>query len=238
MNLLQAIVKLLCQTKIYMAFPKIIERLLALMIEYSNDIPEAQIFTLLNEVTSEKFGPLPFIPDESDGYILVKNIETGRWDIFEMPIKLDLRTYQLYGRYGDKHSIRALQTGELIALTMAKVSGDRIYTSNPNEPYDKKARSIVYENIIDESINIATKNVNITFLNCRQLNINLNECPVGGIKMVRCIDCSVRILDCTKSPIVPIYAFYCSDCQIKVPDNFGGTLEKEIFECMNFSVSI
>ena len=74
MNLLQAIVKLLCQTKIYMAFPKIIERLLALMIEYSNDIPEAQIFTLLNEVTSEKFGPLPFIPDESDGYILVKNI--------------------------------------------------------------------------------------------------------------------------------------------------------------------
>lgn len=237
MTLIQVIIRLLSLTKMYIAFPKIVEQLINLMTEYSNQVIDKQIFETVAETTSESFGLIPFVPNEPGGFMLTKNILSNEWGIIELPAEIDFEKYQLYGRYGNTHSIRVLSREEIIAITMAKVSNDRIYTSNASDvlPEDKP-RSIVYENIRNDSITVTTKNVNLTFFNCVQLNIIINEYPVGGIKMVKCRDCSIQISDCDKSPILPIYAFYCANCKIQLPHNYQGDVDQEIYECLNFRI--
>jgi len=237
MNLVQAIVRLLCRTKMYIAFPRIIEQFLILIANHPEGVPDKELFKTIEEITSERFGQMPFIPNESGGFVLTKTIATGEWNLVKLPSKINLETHLIYGQYGDRHSIRILETGEIIALVMAKVSGDRIYASDPSEiPQDDKARSIVYENIMSDNITITTKNVNLTFFNCRRLVIDLNECPVGGIKIVKCNNCRIRISEGDKSPVIPIYAFYCVDCKIELPKNYGGYVKQEIYECMDFNI--
>lgn len=227
MNLIQAIVKLLCRTKMYIAFPKVVERLLELP-------PERELFKIIGEITSGHFGRLDRVPNEPGGYILTKEISTGEWNLVKLPAEIDLERYFIYGQYGERNSIRSLTPGEIIGITMAKVSGDRIYT---NKPVDSKGKSVVYENMTDAKVNISGKNINLTFFNCRRLSIILSECPIGGIKMVKCINCYIRILDCKKAPVVPIYAFYCADCNIRLPRGYVGGIKQEIHECIDFHIS-
>lgn len=238
MNLIQVIVKLLCQTKMYIAFPKIAERLLELMTNHPTDLSDDKLFEVIEEITSGQFGKLPFVPTEPGGFILTKEIATNQWDLVILPAEVNLKTHDVYGQFGNQHSIKILTSEEIIALTMAKVSGDRVYTSDPSDvPQDSKARSIVYENIMNDNITVTTKNVNLTFFNCRLLTINLNECPVGGIKLVKCNDCHVKINNCDKSPVVPIYAFYCADCKVQLPKDYDGSIKQEVFGCMDFYIS-
>lgn len=237
MNLIQAIVKLLCKTKMYIAFPKIIEQILNLMMDGSIEITENLIFEILGRTTTETFGQIPYMINESDGYVLIKNITTKQWDVIKLPSEINLDIYQIYGKFGNTHAIRSLHPEEIIAITMAKVSEKRIYISNSADVIlDSKPRSIVYENIINEDIDITTKNVNLTFFNCKYLNINLQECPVGGIKMVKCNYCNITLYNCDKSPVVPIYAFYCADCNVVLLHNYTGKIDKEIHECVNFCI--
>ena len=258
MHLIHVIVQLLSRTKYYFLYPNIVVHLLELIAttqkslsgmdarEAAKHIDERIVFKMIKDETGENIGELPFVPEEPNeagGLILLKNKETNEWHINELPATVNLKIFSVYGRSGTRHAFYPLSEIDVATILQLKVMKERIYTSESRLEFsERKARSIVYENLNDEAFEILSKNINITFYRCKNVQVNPLYSPVDGIKLVHCknVNVNIQILQDEagndKLPVIGIYAFYCDSCQVTVPKDYQGTIFHEIHGCMDFHI--
>jgi hypothetical protein len=254
MNLICAIVRLLVRTKYYFLHPKIVIHLLDLISTAQEIMPEVEIsdavkhineqivFDKIREETGEHIGEFDFIPDEPGGLVLLKNKENNEWSVVQLPRLIDLKQYSIYARYGNQHTFYPLNEIDIGSIIQTKVLKERIYTSSYEENNTRKAKSIVYENLKEEAFEIPNKNINVTFYRCKDIYISRLQCPVGGIKLVHCrnVNIDIQVLQDDEGndqlPVIPIYAFYCDTCEIRIHKDYQGTLYTEIHGCLDFNI--